>query len=160
MSDVTRYSVHKEFIEEITPHIDTRVLTLSHTEVVLAADYDRDTQALQAQLELTRDLVTAAKDAKDDVVNDANITIAILQRRVEELDAHIGAHHKMPCATCDVKQAAIAQLTARLAACREAINDMDYALVGGNRDGEPIAVRVVDGWIKAVNKALAQEGKG
>ena len=53
---------------------------------------------------------------------------------------------------------AINTLTAQLAACREAINDMDYALVGGNRDGEPIAVRVVDGWIKAVNKALAQEG--
>ena len=40
---------------------------------------------------------------------------------VTTMEAHLGAHHKMPCATCDVKQATITSLTARLAACREAL---------------------------------------
>lgn len=77
---------------------------------VLAANYDRDTQALQSEVDRLKGHMANLCTVRDE-----------LHRRVEEPEAHLGAHHKMPCATCDVKQAAIAQLTARLAACQEAL---------------------------------------
>ena len=143
MSDVTRYAIGWR---EFSTYEDV------HGQYVLATDYDRDTQALKREFEVVSQGQQKAINAAD-ARNDA------IRRRVEELEAHLGAHHKMPCATCDVKQAAIAQLTTRLAACREALKgwqhlwDMNELSPHYSSDG-----KLLDVVLEQTDKALAQEG--
>ena len=59
--DVTRYYVLREFLDKITSHTDTRTLTLGHWVVVLAADYDRDTQALKDEIVRLKQTPTCVK---------------------------------------------------------------------------------------------------
>ena len=91
------------------------------------------------------------------IVVDANTLLA----RLAAVEQHIGAHHAMPCATCDVKTATIADLQAKLAACREALKEWmrlvnQYEIAPHHSsDGKDF-----DAVVEQTDKALAQEGEG
>lgn len=157
MSNVTRYDPH--FAWATGEYLEMQATKAG--QYVLASDYDRDMQALEVQLELTRDLVTAAKDAKDDVVNDANITIKALQRRVDDLVTNLDL--------CKGNELAaqVDTLTGHLAACREALITSIYnrSPYVENMTGDLIADGLRDYMTEMeadvlIDKVLAQEGDG
>ena len=144
MSDVTRYDV---FMGEDDG--EDRMMPRKDGAYVASSDYDRDMQALRLDVDIQANQFYRERDRAE-----------ALQRRVEELEVERKIHNVLFASICghDVQDPLIAiinpvtlvhykvdALTARFAACEEALKEMDYALIGGNNAGEPIPKDVVAG---------------
>ena len=132
MSDVTRYEMPCDLAVQEHEHGPAEVIRLGE-KIVRASDYGRDTQALQRDL----DEHLSRENIPKKYIKLGGVTYAVYgTSSIDCVDA----------------------LTARLAACRQALTQINQRAYG---QADKVALIVLMDWIReTAAKALAQEGNG